>query len=200
MQETAECDYVMLGYPAKYIEQLCKDISQYVQKDTVLFDICSVKTPAVSAMLRYLPKDCHIIATHPIFWPQSGKNGIEGLTCVMSEIQGISERYNILKDIFWQKLWLKICEMSPEEHDREMAYIQGITHFIGRSLKKMRIPNSNLATCSYNDLRKSSETVGYDSDELFLSIQNDNPFAKEIRIELLEQFQKQDNFVKNNVK
>ena len=198
MQETSACDYVMLGYPAKYISELVQDISQYVKKDTVVFDICSVKTPAVQAMIEYLPSDCHIVATHPIFWPQSGKNGIEWLKCTLSQVRVPDEKYDFLKHIFWEKMWLKIFELTPEEHDKQMAYVQGITHFIGRSLKKMNIPNAELATCSYSDLYTSSETVGYDSDELFLSIQTDNPYVWEVRKTLMQELETQNTWIENN--
>lgn len=198
MQEAAACDYVLLGYPAGSIRGLLEQISQYISQGTVVLDICSVKTPAVEAMLDLLPEDCHIIATHPIFGPQSGKNGIEWLKCTLSKIRISDEKYDYLKDIFWNKMKLKIFEMTPEEHDKEMAYIQGVTHFVGRALKNMNIPDAQLATCSYKDLRSSSETVGYDSDELFLSIQQDNPYVWEVRKKLLEELENQNTWIENN--
>jgi len=76
---------------------------------------------------------------------------------------------------------LQVSEMSAQEHDTHMAYVQGITHMIGRALKQIDIPNSPIATQSYFQLREVSELVGYDSDELFLSIQKDNPYAEEAR-------------------
>lgn len=196
--ETASADYVLLWYPAWSIADLVKEIAQYITRDSVVFDVCSVKIPAVTAMLKYLPKECNIIATHPIFWPQSGKKGIIWLKCVFSNVRCDQDEYVFLKNIFWEKLWLEIPEMTAEEHDKEMAYVHVITHFIGRSLKKIWIPESDLATCSYKDLRDSSETVGYDSDELFLSIQQDNPYASEVRNKLLQEFQDQQNFIEDN--
>ena len=198
MQKAAECDYVLLGYPAKYIEQLVQDIAGYIKKNTVVFDICSVKTPVVKAMLKYLPEHCHIITTHPIFGPQSWQNGIKWLKLTISNVRASEEKYDFLKNMFWKNMWLKVFEMTPEEHDREMAYIQGITHFIGRSLKRIGIPDAQLATCSYNDLRNSSETGGYDSDDLFLSIQTDNPYAWEVRQSLLQEFEKQNTWIEDN--
>lgn len=49
--------------------------------------------------------------------------------------------------------------MTPEEHDREMAYVQGISHFIGRALKHISIPDAPLATKSYEHMRELSELV-----------------------------------------
>ena len=195
IEETAKCDYVLLWYPAWSIANLVQKIAPHVTKDSVVFDVCSVKTPAVNAMLESLPSNCHIIATHPIFWPQSWKDGIKWLKCVFSNIRSSQEKYDFLKNIFWECLGLEIPEMTAEEHDREMAYIQWITHFIGRSLNKIEIPDSELATTSYQHLREASEMVGYDSNELFLSIQQDNPYAWEVRERLLKEFQNQQIFI-----
>lgn len=198
-EQVASCDYVLLWYPAKYTEWLVKDIAPYIKNEAVVFDICSVKTPAVDAMIHYLPKDCSIIATHPIFWPQSGKNGIKGLKCVISNIRAKEETYNALKKIFEENLGLKVFEMSPEEHDREMAYIQWITHFIGRALKNIAIPGAPLSTMSYDHLRETSELVWYDSEDLFFSIQNDNPYAQEVRELLMNELENLDRQIQEKI-
>ncbi len=103
--------------------------------------------------------------------------------------------YEGFKNIFEKKLGLKILEMTPEKHDREMAYIQGLSHFIGRTLKKMNIPDAPLATESYKHLRETSELVGYDSEDLFYSIQSDNPYAPEVREIFLEEIYKLNDWI-----
>lgn len=81
-------------------------------------------------MKHFLPKTCNLLTIHPVFGPQSGKNGIKGLKCMFSNIRCDEKIYQDFKDIFEHKLELKILEMTPEEHDKEMAYIQGLSHFI----------------------------------------------------------------------
>ena len=81
-----------------------------------------------------------------------------------------------------------------------MAYIQGVTHFIGRALKEIGIPASPLATNSYTHLREAKEMVGNDSDALFLSIQSDNPFVSGTRKKLLSQLGQLDNWIDENCK
>lgn len=194
-EAAAGCQHILLGYPAGSIAELCQKLAPLVQKDALIFDICSVKTPPAAAMLEFLPQSVTLIGTHPIFWPQSGKNGIQGLKMTFSNIRARAEIFEDFKDFFSQSLFLHTIDILPEDHDREMAYVQGITHFIGRTLKKMHIPNTLLATQSYKHLRETSELVGYDSDDLFYSIQHDNPFAPEIRWELLEQFRQLENWI-----
>ncbi len=184
----AQCDFILLGYPAGSIEELIKEITSYIRPWATVFDICSVKTPAIKAMQELLPADCNIITIHPIFWPQSGKNGIKGLKCMVSNIRSEKGVYQDMKNFLWETLGLQIFEMTPEEHDREMAYVQGISHFIGRALKHISIPDAPLATKSYEHMRELSELVWYDSEDLFLSIQKDNPFVAETREKLMREF------------
>lgn len=197
MEMAAHCDYVMLGYPSAYIRDLIVDIIPFLQEDSVVFDICSIKSPPARDMLKLLPKSNHIIATHPIFWPQSGKNGIEWLTMTISNVRCNAEVFSSFTEIFSEKLRLKVVNISPEEHDREMAYIQGITHFIGRALKEINIPNSQLATSSYSHLRDARDMVGNDSDALFLSIQWDNPFTWEVREKLMSEFRRLEKWIQS---
>jgi len=190
LEIAAGCDYIMLWYPAAYIGDLIRDITPFLQRESVVFDICSIKSSPAQDMLRLLPSSNHIIATHPIFWPQSGKHGITWLTMTISNVRCDADIFSSFTEIFSEKLWLKVVDISPEEHDREMAYIQGITHFIGRALKEIDIPNSLLATSSYSHLREAKEMVGNDSDALFLSIQWDNPFTQQVREKLMSEFER----------
>lgn len=198
--ETTKCDFIILWYPASYITDLVKQIAPNLKPWAVIFDICSVKAPAVQAMLEYIPEWIHLIATHPIFWPQSGKYGIKWLKMVLSNIRCDESIYQNIKDFFWNTLELKVFEMSPEEHDREMAYIMGISHFIWRALKNISIPNAPLSTKTYDHMREMSEIVGYDSLELFLSIQTDNPYCKEVRKKLTDEFQNLEKLIEEREK
>ncbi len=69
---------------------------------------------------------------------------------------------------------------SAEEHDREMAYVQALTHLIGRSLAQMQIPDEKLKTQTYQHLIDLTGLIGNDSFELFTAIQTMNPFAPDV--------------------
>ena len=42
---------------------------------------------AKSVMLKILPEDCDIICTHPMFGPESGKYGWQGLTFLYEKVR-----------------------------------------------------------------------------------------------------------------
>jgi len=48
----------------------------------LIVDVCSVKEHPRNILLEYLPKECDILCTHPMFGPDSGKEGWKGLIFV----------------------------------------------------------------------------------------------------------------------
>lgn len=51
-------------------------------KGPLLVDVLSVKEHARQVMLKYLPEECDILCTHPMFGPDSGRNGWHNLNFV----------------------------------------------------------------------------------------------------------------------
>ncbi len=51
-------------------------------KGPLLVDVLSVKEHARQIMLKYLPEECDILCTHPMFGPDSGRNGWHNLNFV----------------------------------------------------------------------------------------------------------------------
>ena len=67
------------------VQKLVPSLTEYVEKNgrgPLLVDVLSVKEHAREIMLKYLPKECDILCTHPMFGPDSGKNGWHNLNFV----------------------------------------------------------------------------------------------------------------------
>ena len=80
-------------------------------------------------MNKNIPDDIYTIGTHPMFGPDSGKNGLLGLPVVMCPIKEKDDRYEKVKNLFLS-MNLKVIEMTGDEHDRDAAFSQGVTHFV----------------------------------------------------------------------
>jgi prephenate dehydrogenase len=118
-----------------------------------------------------------LVATHPLFGPQSARNGLAGLRLVVCPIRG--DRAEKVA-AFGRSLGLTVTVTTAEEHDREMAYVQALTHLIGRSLVNLGIPDEQLKTPSYQHLLELCALIGGDTFELFSAIQTLNPYAAEV--------------------
>lgn len=88
---------------------------------------------------------------------------------------------------FSKELKLNVLERTPMIHDKQMAYVQALTHFIGRAVNEMDIPDVEQKTPAYQYLLDIKRNLGQDSMDLFLTIEKENPYAKEIREQFLEE-------------
>ncbi|MEL7474349.1 MAG: hypothetical protein AAGK04_13605 [Planctomycetota bacterium] len=85
-----------------------------------------------------------------------------------------------------RRLGLHAIEVGADEHDRQMAMVQVVTHLIGRTASAMELPDLPLATLAYTRLLQLKRNTESDSQELFDTIQHWNPHAESARRALRE--------------
>jgi prephenate dehydrogenase len=187
LRDAAAKDVVIMAVPVQEFEKCIKDVRNYVTPGALVIDVSSVKIKPVQLMKRYLPRDVEIIATHPLFGPQSGKNGIAGLRIVLCNVR--STRFEAVKS-YCEGLGLITLVRTPQEHDREMAHVLGVTHFIARALNEMRIPRGEQRTRAYEHLMETMQLLQHDSFDLFVTLENENPYAKPARTRFLKKLLK----------
>ena len=175
---------VVFAVPLQSFETVLRRAAPFLQTNALCFDVCSVKIEPLRLMREILPASVEIVGTHPLFGPQSGRAGIAGLRVAFCPLQ--TTRAAEIKRFFIEDLKLKVLEKSPEEHDREMAHVQALTHFVARALDELHIADSELATVSYEELMRAARLVSEDSWELFQTIQKGNPFAEDKRRAFIE--------------
>ena len=177
LEDVAQSDIVILAVPVKEIENTIKTIVPFLHTGQLLVDLCSVKCKPVEILKKHVPAGIDIVSLHPLFGPQSGKRGISGLNVTLCNVVGDSS--HIIHDFLQNKLFLNVFETTPEQHDREMAYVQGLTHMIAKVFVHMDVPEIHQQTKTYGHLNDMVELIRYDSDDLFLAIQRDNPYVRE---------------------
>lgn len=187
IEESAKADFIVLTMPISKTEEVVKKIAPHIKNDSTVIDTCSIKVNPAKNMKKHLPKGVNIVATHPLFGPQSGKYGIKGLKIVMWPIRIEEEKYKGIKD-FLKKLELEIIEMTPEEHDKTIALWQALTHFIAKGIVKANLSESKILTPSSQKLINAINDVKDDSESLFYDMQKLNPFAKKMREKLIKNF------------
>lgn len=172
----AACDIVILAVPVAEMEGTIKNILPHLHKGQLVIDLCSVKCVPMALLEKYLPVGVDAVSLHPLFGPQSGKNGIHGMNVTICPLRG--ERTDCVVTFLQKTLGLQTHITTPEQHDQEMAYVQGLTHMIAKVFVHMDVPAIHQQTKTYALLRDMVELIRYDSDELFLAIQRDNPYVK----------------------
>jgi len=190
LKETVASDFLFLLVPISEIETVSKKIAPIISPTTVVIDACSVKVHPVKMMKKWLPKEQQIIATHPLFGPDSVKKfGLKDQKIVVCNIRCAKNNLqNFVK--YLKKLELKIIHATPEEHDRQMAKSQALVHFLGRGLGPLNLAPQPIATPDYNTLLRMNDMVQNDTWQLFFDMQNYNSYTKKIRQTFLKSLQK----------
>lgn len=166
-----------------------RSVAPRLRPGTVVMDTCSVKLHPAKVMQECLPAGVYSIATHPMFGPDSGRNGVQGLPLVICGVNCPDEIVDHWSEEFsgWG---LSVLHMSCDQHDREAAWSQGVTHFVGRTLDELHLKPTQLATLGYTRLMSIVEQTCNDPLQLFYDLQRYNPYAPQMRMELKQALEK----------
>jgi prephenate dehydrogenase len=170
---------LFLSVPIRMFKDLVANLVPRIGLETTVFDVCSVKVYPTTVMKEYFPPEVTTIASHPLFGPDSAKQGFKDLPMVMYPVSPRSDRFSYWLDYF-QKQGLHVLEMTPEEHDQLAARSQGVTHFIGRVLTEFGIATTPIDTEGFRDLQMVVEQTCHDSFELFHDLENYNPYTMDM--------------------
>ena len=87
LEETLASRLILLAIPISSVEEFCRTHGPRLTAGQIVADTCSVKQRPVEWMLRYLPERVHILGAHPLFGPDSGKDGIAGLKIAVCPVR-----------------------------------------------------------------------------------------------------------------
>ncbi len=178
--EVLKADILFFCVTISAFESVLESVKGRIGRSTIVLDTCSVKTAPAQWMEKHLDSGIYRIATHPMFGPDSGKNGLENLPVVICPLCDKDERYDSVRNLFLS-MKLNVIEMTPDEHDREAAFSQGVTHFIGRILSEMKLEPSAISTKGYKALLEIVEQTCNDPVSLFCDLQRYNPYTRDMR-------------------
>ena len=183
----SNAEFIFPCVPIRLFEEVITELVPMLKSGQTVADVCSVKLYPKKILEQHLPSGVNGVLTHPLFGPDSIKQESvhKVMMCPLNEP---TPGYQTLKAFFNEKPF-KLLEMSAEEHDREAAHSQAVTHFIGRSLDKAGLePTYAITTVGYERLMAVKEQTCNDSAELFEDMLRFNPYAKEVLDGLIEAF------------
>jgi prephenate dehydrogenase len=172
----AAADVVILSVPIPMVTAVAKEIGPVMKPDAVLMDLTSVKQRPMTAMMSAFPGE--VVGTHPLFGP--GEETMAGRTVVLC--QGRGERgFGWLKDLFTQA-GARVKVTSAAEHDRLMAVVQGLAHFLlisfGSVLQELGVSPEDLeefSTPTFSTLHNLARHLLSQDPKLYACIQLQNP-------------------------
>lgn len=183
LEELFEADIVWLCPAISALEEVLGEIAPLVRPGQTIADTCSVKIVPAQQMLALLPSHARLIASHPMFGPDSAKAGLTGLPVVLHDLRNAGGEVGEWERVF-SGMGMNVLRMTPEEHDRAAAYTQGVTHFLGRVLDDMGLRSHPIATRGYQRLLDLVQQTCNDPFQLFLDMQHFNPHTPAMRADL----------------
>lgn len=184
-EQICKLPVIFLCVPMRSMSEMLLRMAPHLQAGTLIVDTCSVKVEPVKWMQEILPDSVNIMATHPMFGPESAKEGLAGLPMMMHPVRMSTTEYQYWLG-FFKMLGIMVVEMSPEEHDKQAAMSQALTHILGRTLNTMGIQDCPIGTLWYRKLLAICKQVAKDSEELFYDMQMLNPYAENMRSSFLD--------------
>ena len=122
-------DLIIFSVPIHVTVEYIQNLSEYITEDKMLWDVTSIKSPAVDAMLATKAKE--VVGGHPMFGAVST---IAGQVIVLTPGRGVFLQ-GFLKDIFVEA-GAKVKELDAVKHDELMTVVQNLTHFSDITLAK----------------------------------------------------------------
>ncbi len=189
-KEAYENDVIFYAVPISSFEKVISEHKKYFEPRHLLVDVLSVKMHPAKVLTKQLAgTKTRALLTHPMFGPDSTRQGWDGLPIIMDRFKAGAQEYKYWKDYFTAKK-LKVVEMSPEEHDKMAANSQGLTHFVGRLLEEYGLGDSPIDTLGAKKLLEIKDQTAGDSWQLFNDLQHYNPYTKKMRLKLGEAYDK----------
>jgi prephenate dehydrogenase len=180
---------VILCVPISALKQVLVEIGPLLKKDAVVVDVCSVKVYPVQWMQTMLPETVSILATHPIFGPDSAADSLKDRKIFLSPIRIRKKQYQKIKTYLTSKE-LVLIESTPEDHDEQIAVSLALTHYIGRALSEFGAAPLEIDSEGYKRLLHILEVVEHDTWQLFYDMHRYNPYAQEKRAVFMQAMQK----------
>lgn len=178
-------DLIIPCVPISNFESVIKKISPLIKKGATIMDVCSVKVIPARIMKTFLPAGTQIIASHPMFGPDSYeiKKQLRGFKIVLWNISAKEKNYKQIKK-FFSDLGLLTIELSPENHDKFIAMSLGYSYMIGKISQRMDIKKTSIDTYDFRLLLDHLSIIKKDSEQLFFDMQTKNPYARSMLLRL----------------
>jgi prephenate dehydrogenase len=184
----SQSDLIIISVPIATFESIVKELSRFVKKGQMVIDITSVKVMPVEVMHRYLA-GCLVLGTHPVFGP--GAEGLTGHNVVLTPTSDSEKALAEQAKSFLEKRGAQVKLMTPAEHDRLMAVVLGLAHYIAIVSGDTLLNLDNLADMklasgvTFRVLMTLVASVLNEDPSLYASIQTNLPDLPAIEAEFI---------------
>ena len=117
-----QCAVVFISVPISATCDTIRRVGRHLGKGKALMDLTSLKAGPVKAMLE--SSQAEVVGLHPLFGPEAPS--LEEQNIVVCPARG-EKWLSWIREIL-RKNGARLQEVTPEKHDKMMAYVQGLPH------------------------------------------------------------------------
>lgn len=163
-------------YPHTFIEWLEK-YQHYFKSGTLITDVTGVKSTIVAEIQSMLRPDVEFIAAHPMAGRErsgvlfSDDGVFRGANYIVTPTEkNTPEAIGTCRELGWLLGFSSVCELSPAEHDRMIAFLSQLTHCIAITLMTANTDEglARYTGDSFRDLTRIAKINDEMWSELFL--------------------------------
>jgi prephenate dehydrogenase len=176
-----QCDLIIVSVPIHDTVRVIEEISPILRKDQVLCDFTSLKTEPVAAMLK---SEASVIGLHPLFGPTV--QSLRHQTIIVCPARAEEHIVQSLVSLFGHE-GAQCTLATPEQHDRMMAIVQGLTHFVtlcmADSVRRLGIDIETTRAFTSPVYQLELSLIGRllsQDPSLYADILQENPFVPEV--------------------
>lgn len=174
--DLAACDMALLCVPAQAVAEVLAALARLLPARTILADVCSVKVRPLDEMLAAHPGP--VVATHPLFGPAPAADDPLKVTVCPGRGDQAFERVTA----FLARLGFAPFTADAREHDRAMAYVQGlnfVTTVAYLSTQQAHPDFARYLTPSFHRRLAASKKLILEDAGLFRALFEANPYSLE---------------------
>lgn len=185
------CDTLVFCLYPSLLKSWIEENQQYIHPETVLLEICGVKSGIVEEVRNILRRDVEMVSIHPMCGRES--RGIEFSSSSIFQnanfliIPDPSNTKEVLDDVRFTARILgcrRISELSAREHDEMIAFLSQLTHIIAVSLMNTH-ENSHLVEYTGDSFRELTR-IGKINETMWSELFLEN---RDLLLEEVSQFQ-----------
>lgn len=173
-----DADLVVLATPVKTIIHLLSTLGKDLRRGAIVTDVGSTKTAIVEAAQKNLPQHVFFVGSHPL--AGSEKKGaahasaelFERSVCIMTPVEKTHKVAVEKVKTLWTKLGANVKILSPNDHDKILAYISHLPHLMAYGLMGA-IPSEYLEYASQG--LKDTTRIAASDPEMWRDICMTNP-------------------------
>ena len=177
--DAVDCaDIIILSVSIDSFEDVVRKIGPLVMPEQIVLDITSIKTSPVNIMHKYIKKGL-VLGTHPMFGPGAG--GISGNTFVLTPTSDPELALAKKVEVYLKSKGARVIFATPEEHDRMISLILGLSHFMAivaadaMSGTKLLKKAADIGGVTFDALLNISGAVISEDPEFYASLQMNLP-------------------------